>query len=279
MTSFGKRLLLTLTSVPALFSLIYFFPQFHHLGFAILTLLAVFTGSYEIKGILFEKENNPLIPFWLTMALPAVQFIELIYFPQSPLLIVTLMILFTIGFTKEIFIGGRDGFASTIDRISRTVFLIIYPGFFSVFLIRLLMFEQSTLLLLMLFLLVFGNDTFAYIFGMWLGKSNRNIFTVSPNKSLAGFIGGIASSITIAVLWISFIPAMARMFNIIEGIALGLVVSIISNIGDLIESALKRGANVKDSGTIIMGRGGIMDSIDSLLISAPFFLILIELLS
>jgi phosphatidate cytidylyltransferase len=141
------------------------------------------------------------------------------------------------------------------------------------------MFEQSTLLLLMLFLLVFGNDTFAYIFGMWLGKSNRNIFTVSPNKSLAGFIGGIASSITIAVLWISFIPAMARMFNIIEGIALGLVVSIISNIGDLIESALKRGANVKDSGTIIMGRGGIMDSIDSLLISAPFFLILIELLS
>lgn len=278
MTSFGKRLLLTLTSVPALFSLIYFFPQYNHLGFAILTLLAVFTGGFEIRGILFTNGKKPLIPFWLPMVLPAVQFMELVYFPQSRLLLITLMLLFTISFTNEIFIGAKDEFSSTIDRISRTSFLIIYPGFFSIFLIRLLMFEQSTSLLLMLFLLVFGNDTFAYIFGMWLGKNNRNLFAVSPNKSLAGFLGGIGCTIAISILWVTLIPAMHGMFSIVEGIVIGLVISVVSNIGDLIESALKRGAHVKDSGTIIMGRGGLMDSIDSLLISAPFFLILIEML-
>lgn len=279
MTSFAKRLILTLTSVPALFSLIYFLPHFHHLGFALLTVWAVFTGSYEIKGILFFDDDKPLIPFWFPMLLPIVQFIELIYFPTLPLLYLTLMLLFSIGFTNEIFIGARDNFSKTIDRISRTVFMIIYPGFFSIFLIRLLMFEQTSLLLLMLFLLVFGNDTFAYIFGMWLGKNNRNLFAVSPNKSLAGFIGGIISSIIISVLWVALIPAMENLLTIWEGVAIGFVVSLVSNIGDLIESALKRGAKVKDSGTIIMGRGGLMDSIDSLLLSAPFFLILINILT
>ncbi len=279
MTTLAKRIILTFTSVPALLSLIYFFPQFHHLGFAILTVLAVFTGSYEVKGILFKKEEKPLIPFWLPIFLPIIQFIELVYYPSRPLIYLTLMILFSYAFTKEIFIGEKDNFSQSISRIARTVFLIIYPGFFTIFLIRLLMFEQTTYLLLMLFLLVFGNDTFAYIFGMWLGKSNRNIFKVSPNKSLAGFIGGILSAVLIAILWVSFVPPIREMFSLIEGILIGLIIAIASNIGDLIESALKRGANVKDSGTIIMGRGGLMDSIDSLLISAPFFLILIELFS
>jgi phosphatidate cytidylyltransferase len=100
---------------------------------------------------------------------------------------------------------------------------------------------------------------------------------VSPNKSLAGFIGGILSSVAIGVMWVSFVPAMKELFTPFEGVLIGVVVSMASNIGDLIESALKRGAKVKDSGTIIMGRGGIMDSIDSLLISAPFFLVLIQL--
>lgn len=277
MSSLGKRLILTFTSVPALFSLIYFLPYQHHLGFAILTVLAVFVGSYEIKHLLFPNAGKSLIPFWFPILLPAVQYIELVYLSRVPISYLVLMLLFSYGFTKEIFIGGKDQFNGSIDRIARTVFLIIYPGYFSIFLIRLLMFEQTSLLLLMLFLLVFGNDTFAYVFGMWLGKKNRNIFAVSPNKSLAGFIGGILSSVAIGVMWVSFVPAMKELFTPFEGILIGVVVSMASNIGDLIESALKRGAKVKDSGTIIMGRGGIMDSIDSLLISAPFFLVLIQL--
>mgnify|MGYP001067158382 CR=1 FL=1 len=277
MSSLAKRVILTFTSVPALFSLIYFFPQQHHLGFAILTVLAVFVGSYEIKGLLFTGEDKPLVPFWIPMLFPVFQYIELVWFPRRPLFYLVLVIFFSFVFMKEVFNGEKDRFSGTIDRISRSLFLLIYPGFFSIFLIRLLMFEHATFLLLMLFLLVFGNDTFAYIFGMWLGKGNRNIVAVSPNKSMAGFIGGIACTIAISVGWSAAIPAMRDIFTLPESILVGFVIALTSNIGDLIESALKRCAQVKDSGTIIMGRGGLMDSIDSLLMSAPFFLILIQL--
>lgn len=277
MSSLAKRLILTFTSVPALFSLIYFFPQRNHLGFALLTVVAVFIGSFEVKGILFKDKQKPLIPFWLPTLLPLIQYIEQVFFPEVSLLPITLVLLLTICLASEVFVGSKDNFSDGINRITRTVFLIMYPGFFSIFLIQLLMFEQTTFLLLMLFLLVFGNDTFAYVFGMWLGKGNRNLFSVSPNKSLAGFIGGSVSSVIISILWIVSIPSMGALFSIFEAIFIGITISLVSTIGDLIESALKRSANVKDSGTVIMGRGGIMDSIDSLLVSAPFFLILIQL--
>ncbi len=279
MTSLGKRLILTFTSVPALFSLIYFLPHYHHLGFAILTVLAVFSGSYEMRGMLFRSDEKPLVSYWTPVLLPTMQFIESVYMPTIPILDITFVLLLITGFSKEIFIGAKDDFSTTIDRVGRTVFLLIYPGYFSIFLIRILLHQQSTNLLLMLFLLVFGNDTFAYVFGMWLGKKNRNIVAVSPNKSFAGFIGGILSTMLISLLWVRFIPSMRSMFSLGEALLIGFLLAIVSNIGDLVESAFKRGAKVKDSGTIIFGRGGILDSIDSLLASAPFFIVLVALLS
>ncbi|HCG64292.1 MAG TPA: phosphatidate cytidylyltransferase [Sphaerochaeta sp.] len=279
MTSLGKRLILTFTSVPALFSLIYFLPHYHHLGFAILTVLAVFSGSYEMRGMLFRSDEKPLVPYWTPVLLPAMQFIESVYMPTIPILDITFVLLLIAGFAKEIFVGAKDDFSSTIDRVGRTVFLLIYPGYFSIFLIRILLHQQSTNLLLMLFLLVFGNDTFAYVFGMWLGKKNRNIVAVSPNKSIAGFIGGILSTMLLSLLWVRFIPSMRSMFSLGEALLIGFLLAIVSDIGDLVESAFKRGAKVKDSGTIIFGRGGILDSIDSLLASAPFFIVLVALLS
>lgn len=279
MTSLGKRLILTFTSVPALFSLIYFFPHMRHLGFAILTALAVLSGGYEMRGMLFHSDERPLIPFWAPMFLPIMQYIELVFFPHVPLLDISFVILLLAGFTAEIFIGANDGFTSTIDRVGRSAFLLIYPGYFALFLIRILMFPESTFLLLLLFLLVFGNDTFAYVFGMWLGKGNRNIIAVSPNKSIAGFIGGLLSSMIIGLGFVLAVPALASLFVWWETLVISLVVALVSTIGDLVESAFKRGAKVKDSGTIIFGRGGILDSIDSLLASAPFFVVLIALFS
>lgn len=279
MTSLGKRLILTFTSVPALFSLIYFLPHWHHLAFAILTVLAVLSGGYEMRGMLFHNDEQPLVPFWSPMLLPVMQYIESVFIPAVPLLDITFVILLLIGFSREIVLGAKDAFATTIDRVGRSVFLLIYPGYFAIFLIRILLFGQSTLLLLLLFLLVFGNDTFAYVFGMWLGKGNRNILAVSPNKSIAGFIGGTASCMLIGVAFVLAIPAMSAMFTWWEAMVIALVISVVSNIGDLVESTFKRGAKVKDSGTIIFGRGGILDSIDSLLASAPFFVVLVAALA
>lgn len=279
MSSFGKRLLLTCTSIPLLFSLIYFLPHYNHLGFVILLLLAVLCGSYEMKNMLFTKDEKPMLPTWIPMLLPATQYIEFVFVPHLPLFDIMLTFLVLLGFSKEIFIGGENDFTATFNRVSRSLLLLFYPGFLSIFLVRILFFEQSTLLLLMVFFLVFGNDTFAYIFGMLFGKNNRNILAVSPNKSIAGFIGGLVTTVLISLLWVRFVPPMQAIFTTLEAILIGFTIAIISNVGDLIESVFKRAAKVKDSGTIILGRGGILDSIDSLLASVPFFTLFVVLCS
>lgn len=279
MTSLAKRLILTFTSVPALFSLIYFLPYNNHLGFAILTLIAMSVGTYEIKVLLFGNESKPLIPFWVAPLLPVAQYLELRFAFSFPLVEAFIILLFLIALCVEIFLGNKDNFKESLNRLARTFFMIIYPNFFSLYLIKILFLNQSTFLLLMLFLLVFGNDTFAYVFGMWLGKNNRNIFSVSPNKSLSGFIGGFLSTLLISLMWVKFVIPMRDLLSWQNSLIIALVVALASNIGDLAESVFKRSARVKDSGTIILGRGGILDSIDSLLASAPFFYFMVVLMT
>jgi phosphatidate cytidylyltransferase len=278
-TSLAKRLILTFTSVPALFSLIYFLPHNNHLGFVILTLTAMLVGTYEIKILLFGNESKPLIPFWVASFLPVAQYLELKFAFSFSLVEAFVVLLFLIALCVEIFLGSKDDFKESLNRLSRTFFMIIYPNFFSLYLIRILFLNQSTFLLLMLFLLVFGNDTFAYVFGMWLGKNNRNIFNVSPNKSLSGFIGGFLSTLLISLMWVKFVIPMRDILSWQNSLIIAFVIAVASNIGDLAESVFKRSARVKDSGTIILGRGGILDSIDSLLASAPFFYFMVVLMT
>jgi len=277
MTSLGKRLLLTFTVVPALFCIIYFLPYQHHLAFAILAVVVTAYGSKEIKNLIFKDGQQPLVPYWLTAVLPISQYVEISFIPSFPLTEIVLAMLLLIAFTIEIKRGESHEFAYSIPQISKTTFMIAYPGIFSIFLIKLLQVAHPTEHLLMLFILVFGNDVFAYVFGMLLGKNNRNMFHVSPNKSLAGFIGGTCSAILLSIAYISLVPAMNSLYTTFNAIIFGLVISISSSAGDLIESTIKRGSDKKDSGTIILGRGGLLDSIDSLLASAPFFLLLVIL--
>jgi phosphatidate cytidylyltransferase len=82
-------------------------------------------------------------------------------------------------------------------------------------------------------------------------------------------------SILLSVAMTALVPELAATISIGEAIVLGLVISITANAGDLIESAFKRSAGLKDSGTIIPGRGGLLDSIDSTIVSAPAFLLLL----
>jgi len=126
-------------------------------------------------------------------------------------------------------------------------------------------------------LLIFGNDIFAFIFGMSFGRANKGFVKVSPNKSIAGFVGGTATTILLSVLFCFFVPGIKEQVSLIQAIILGLATSTAANIGDLIESAFKRSAHMKDSGNLIPGRGGLLDSIDSMLASAPVFWILLSL--
>lgn len=121
---------------------------------------------------------------------------------------------------------------------------------------------------------MFFCDSSSWLFGKFLGKGNRGIFVVSPNKSIAGFIGGYLGSVFIAIVVYYLFPTM--MLSLFQIIILTLFTTTAAIAGDLVESMLKRACNVKDSGRIIMGRGGILDSMDSLLFAAPVFYVVFK---
>ena len=115
-------------------------------------------------------------------------------------------------------------------------------------------------------------DSFAWFFGILFGKSTRGFVAASPNKSLVGFIGGIIGSLGCGFVLKYFFPAAISISNL-NLVILGIITSVSAIIGDLIESVFKRSCDIKDSGNLIPGRGGVLDSIDSVVIAAPIFYI------
>lgn len=118
--------------------------------------------------------------------------------------------------------------------------------------------------LLGLMILVWLNDTGAYVFGMLFGK-HRLFERISPKKSWEGAIGGTIVTLVLGYWMNFFVPTLSRT----DWIVLSLLVSVFGVYGDLFESLLKRIAGVKDSGTLMPGHGGILDRMDSLLFIIP----------
>ena len=149
-------------------------------------------------------------------------------------------------------------------------FALLYPGLFAGFVTLIISrFAYSTEAILCFALMVMGNDSLAWLFGVTMGRK-RNLVDVSPNKSLAGFIGGFLGSCAVAMGAKALFPAaIGQPYWVM--LAFGLVVGCSVIIGDLFESAIKRSAGVKDSGSLVPGRGGFLDSFDSILFSAPVF--------
>lgn len=125
---------------------------------------------------------------------------------------------------------------------------------------------------------------FALLFAVWLTDiggyaAGRTIGgpklapTISPNKTWAGLMGGILGSVISFAGFTFLTPGHEAWLSVI---VIGIVIAIVSQIGDLVESFLKRQANAKDSGAIIPGHGGLLDRIDGLLLAAPVFLILLQ---
>lgn len=152
-----------------------------------------------------------------------------------------------------------------IIEASITLFGMIYVGLFFDFIILIINSDTDGYLLVWLvFLIAFGTDTFAYFCGLKFGK-HKLIPTVSPKKTIEGSAGGILGSILLSVLF-----GLIFRLPVGELIVIGLVGSIVSQVGDLFASSIKRYCEVKDYGKIIPGHGGILDRFDSVLMVAPF---------
>lgn len=124
-------------------------------------------------------------------------------------------------------------------------------------------------IVLAIFIMIWCNDTFAYIVGKSIGK-HKLLERVSPKKTIEGFIGGIVFTIIASII----ISQFYTFFNVTLWILSGLVISLFGTLGDLVESKFKREAGVKDSGNIMPGHGGILDRLDSVIFVIPFLYIL-----
>ncbi len=133
--------------------------------------------------------------------------------------------------------------------------------------------EWSGAIMLGYFFLLWANDSFAYLFGVTMGK-HPLMKRISPKKSIEGFIGGL-----LGALVISIIAALILRGNIFIWAGLSIIVSLSAVVGDLVESMIKRSVNEKDSGSIIPGHGGFWDRFDSLIYSVPPVIIYLYLLT
>ena len=129
--------------------------------------------------------------------------------------------------------------------------------------------QLSAWWLLYVFLLVWCADSGAYFVGRKLGR-RKMAPNVSPNKSMEGLAGGLVTGLLV-VIAISVFKLQLTGVPLIAFVALSAITILASVLGDLFESMLKRRADVKDSGTILPGHGGILDRIDSLLSATPIF--------
>ncbi len=120
---------------------------------------------------------------------------------------------------------------------------------------------------LLVFLLIWINDTGAYLIGCTFGK-HKLYPKVSPKKSVEGLLGGFVLTLALSFCIPLLLPSLEKM-TLISAPIFGLIVAAIGTLGDLFESALKRKAGVKDSGTIIPGHGGVLDRLDSYLFALP----------
>lgn len=158
-----------------------------------------------------------------------------------------------------------------IRNIAYSIFSLVYIAFPLIALSYMYKVEPSnasfSFLLLGFFILQWVNDTFAYIFGRLFGKT-KLFERISPQKTWEGFVGGSIASFAASILYGSYFGNI----GIQHWIVISLIISIFGTLGDLIESMIKRSMKVKDSGKILPGHGGVLDRIDSILVSAPMVL-------
>ena len=258
-----ERLIIFFVGAPLVLAPIYFLPHYNFLVYHIELFIAALIANYEIYNILSQRSPaypKKILAFFGTILVLASYLMGLHSIPFQYIFIVFGCVIVGMLFME----------INSIARLTTGTFMLIYPWGLAVYLSAIASLPNAGVLIIMFLLMTFGCDSFAWFFGMLFGKNNRGFIKASPKKSIAGFIGGFIGSATAAVGSFYFFN---KQFNgkLKELIIIALFTALFAIIGDIIESILKRSADVKDSGKVILGRGGILDSIDSMLIAAPVF--------
>lgn len=151
----------------------------------------------------------------------------------------------------------------------------IYSIFIIMFIPRIFFLTQGNIKIALLITIVAFTDTYAFLIGRKIGK--HKFTKISPNKSIEGVIAGIVAAIISTLIYTLIVNKYFNFhLNYYIMIFIAILLSIIAQMGDLVASYIKRAYNKKDFGKILVGVGGILDRIDSLIFAAPFAYLIIS---
>jgi phosphatidate cytidylyltransferase len=262
-----KRILTALVALPILLYTVWSQTPYF---FVVLTAGAVVVALVEFYSIAAKAGCKPQSESGYAAALIV---IASFVFDEPVLTVAALAALVIWSLGAAIF--RPDNLKTALLSVSATVFGVIYVALLAACLIGVRMIPDSATktlvphlaskILTMFFAIVMLTDTGAYYTGRTLGR-HKLAPRVSPGKTIEGAIGGFVTAVVAGFLCkLTFFPEIP----IAHAMALGAALGVIGQFGDLAESLLKRGANVKDSGTLLPGHGGMLDRVDSLLFCAP----------
>ena len=160
---------------------------------------------------------------------------------------------------------------NAVHSLERSFFSLGYIAL-PVSLLNCIMSITAPRLLLGMFIFIWLYDTGAYCFGMLFGR-HRLFERISPKKSWEGVIGGIVACVAGAYITHYWFDEFFQVPDLGTWVGLSVIVAVFATFGDLVESLIKRSVGIKDSGSIMLGHGGVLDRIDSLLLVAPAVLI------
>jgi phosphatidate cytidylyltransferase len=286
MKKITQRLLIFFTGVPLLIGIVFLLPHHHHLAINLVVIIVSTLGAVEFSVLLAQKKLHiSKIEAAILGALPPSVMFLIINFGLSDLLLSALICaVVTWMLVSRLFTQGNE-LDSFINRLGAGFAVLLYPGMLMAWIVRMSRWEEQASVIIITFIaIIFCTDGAAWATGMLFGKGNQGIIPASPNKSVAGFIGGTVVSFLlggiVTMLWPEvFVPRNDVIAGIpfIAGSILGLLTGVVATIGDLVESAIKRSSGLKDSGSLIPGRGGVLDSIDSMTLAAPVFYLVFSL--
>lgn len=249
-----------------------------HLSFAALTFIFGIMCSYEFNKLLNQKSNSQyfifsvmFLFFSITEHYLNMNFQNNSFFEDLKDTLLILSIFVSIFLVRDLFSSKnlpkflRKKYINFIFYISSSfVFIYLISNFYGFF-------DPS--IILGCFILIWINDSFAYIIGKKFGKQ-KLFYSISPHKTVEGFLGGLFFCCISA----SFVSRLINdSISTPKWLIIAIIISIFGTLGDLIESKFKRNSNVKDSGNIMPGHGGILDRLDSIIFASPYIYLFLKL--
>ena len=264
MSNFASRMIINALGIPAIIMLI----KAGGIPFIVFIEVLAVLGLWEFYNLMQMKG---ITPWRLGGILTGVTWIAVAYYSPGLLFpLIVLIILLYLG------ISLFKGIQNAAVNIATTVLGFFYIPFMLSLLVVLREipkqfggdYREGSQILMLVFVAIWICDSLAFVFGKWLGKK-KIAPSISPGKTWIGCIAGLAGAI-ITVLIFNRLGWKPDYLSFSDLLVIGIIAGIFGQSGDFIESALKRDIGVKDSSTLLLGHGGILDRFDSFLFAPGF---------